>query len=204
MGERQTILGIGGAASTKVPDTINKKIQTAFNAKDLETYLRDIEKYIERREKILAEVYQPVEDEIVSLDENKSADENFSLGDKSFPHEDTLSAVVDGENKSLSGAEEFYFDEGLANSEEKLFDAENIQPATKNIIEVKEEPTIEIKILDSDEKFSLGDKSSSTEEKFSLATGGKNKRLNKNEKFSLGDKSSLPDENESITKEGGD
>ena len=58
MGERQTILGIGGAASTKVPDPINKKIQTSFNAKDLTTYLRDIEKYIERRENILAEIYR--------------------------------------------------------------------------------------------------------------------------------------------------
>ena len=58
MGERQTILGIGGAASSKVPDVINKKILTAFNAKDLKTYLRDVEKYIARRENILAEIYQ--------------------------------------------------------------------------------------------------------------------------------------------------
>ena len=58
MGERQTILGIGGAASTKVPDFANKKIQTAFNAKDLTTYLRDVEKYIARRENILAEIYK--------------------------------------------------------------------------------------------------------------------------------------------------
>ena len=58
MGERQTILGIGGAASTKIPDFANKKIQTAFNAKDLTTYLRDVEKYIARRENILAEIYK--------------------------------------------------------------------------------------------------------------------------------------------------
>ena len=63
MGERQTILGIGGAASTKVPDPVAKKIQTAFNAKDLTTYQRDIEKYIARRDKVLAEVYKPVEAE---------------------------------------------------------------------------------------------------------------------------------------------
>ncbi len=63
MGERQTILGVGGAASTKVPDSINKRIQTAFNAKDLTTYLRDFEKYIARREKILSEIYQPVKTE---------------------------------------------------------------------------------------------------------------------------------------------
>ncbi|MBR0060351.1 MAG: coproporphyrinogen dehydrogenase HemZ, partial [Selenomonadaceae bacterium] len=57
MGERQTILGIGGAASTKVPDPFNKRILTAFNAKDLTTYQRDVDKYIARREKILTAVY---------------------------------------------------------------------------------------------------------------------------------------------------
>lgn len=58
MGERQTILGVGAAASTKVPDPAAKKILTAFNAKDLATYLREIERYIERREEILAQVYE--------------------------------------------------------------------------------------------------------------------------------------------------
>ena len=57
MGERQTILGVGAAASTKVPDFAAKKILTAFNAKDLATYLRELERYIARREKILAQVY---------------------------------------------------------------------------------------------------------------------------------------------------
>lgn len=58
MGERQTIIGVGSAASTKVPDRASKKILTAFNAKDLTTYLRDIDRYIARREKILAQVYE--------------------------------------------------------------------------------------------------------------------------------------------------
>ena len=57
MGERQTIIGVGSAASTKVPDVAAKKILTSFNAKDLPTYLRDIDRYIERREKILAQIY---------------------------------------------------------------------------------------------------------------------------------------------------
>ena len=65
MGERQTILGVGAAASTKVPDPVEKKIQTAFNAKDLATYLRDVEKYIARREEVLAMVYTPVTVEAV-------------------------------------------------------------------------------------------------------------------------------------------
>ena len=57
MGERQTILGVGAAASTKVPDRSAKKILTAFNAKDLTTYLRDIDRYIARREEILSRIY---------------------------------------------------------------------------------------------------------------------------------------------------
>ena len=57
MGERQTILGVGAAASTKVPDNAAWRIRTAFNAKDLKTYIRDLERYIAQREKILAQVY---------------------------------------------------------------------------------------------------------------------------------------------------
>ena len=51
MGERQKIIGVGAAASTKVPD--EHRIRTAFNPKDLQTYLRDVDKYIARREEIL-------------------------------------------------------------------------------------------------------------------------------------------------------
>lgn len=57
MGERQTIIGVGAAASTKVPDHVAWKIWTAFNAKDFKTYLRDVEKYIARRDEILLQVY---------------------------------------------------------------------------------------------------------------------------------------------------
>ena len=62
MDERQTILGVGAAASTKVPDNENMCLQSAFHAKDLATYLRDIDKYIENRAKVLAEIYTPVEE----------------------------------------------------------------------------------------------------------------------------------------------
>lgn len=61
MDEQQTILGVGAAASTKVPDNEAKCLQSTFHAKDLETYLRDVDKYIDNREKTLAIVYQPVE-----------------------------------------------------------------------------------------------------------------------------------------------
>lgn len=59
MGERQIILGIGAAASTKVPDKKNNCLQTSFHAKDLTTYLRDVDIYISNREKVLAEVFEP-------------------------------------------------------------------------------------------------------------------------------------------------
>ncbi|MBR0261903.1 MAG: coproporphyrinogen dehydrogenase HemZ [Selenomonadaceae bacterium] len=54
MGERQIILGTGVAASTKVPDHAAKKIRTAFNAKDLKTYMRDIDRYITRRDLVIS------------------------------------------------------------------------------------------------------------------------------------------------------
>ena len=56
MGERQTILGVGGAATTKITYP-GKRLQTSFNAKDLYTYLNSIDKYINRRELLLKEVY---------------------------------------------------------------------------------------------------------------------------------------------------
>ena len=59
MGERQTILGVGVAASTKVPDRTH--LHTAFNAKDLTTYMRELDRYIAKREAALAAVYTPVD-----------------------------------------------------------------------------------------------------------------------------------------------
>ncbi len=61
IGERQTILGVGSAASTKVPDQKEVFLHTAFNAKDLITYMRDVDRYIAGREAALAAVYQPVD-----------------------------------------------------------------------------------------------------------------------------------------------
>ena len=56
MGERQTILGVGGAATSKITYP-GKRLQTSFNAKDLYTYLNSIDKYIERRAMLLKEAY---------------------------------------------------------------------------------------------------------------------------------------------------
>lgn len=56
MGERQTILGMGGAATSKIAYP-GKRLQTSFNAKDLHTYLNSIDKYIDRRAILLEEAY---------------------------------------------------------------------------------------------------------------------------------------------------
>ena len=57
MEEHQTILGMGGAATTKVVDFRAGRLKSTFHAKDLITYLRDIEYYIEKRDALLEEVY---------------------------------------------------------------------------------------------------------------------------------------------------
>lgn len=57
MDERQTIIGIGGAATTKVVDFENNCLKSSFNAKDLITYVRDIDYYIEKRSNLLKEIY---------------------------------------------------------------------------------------------------------------------------------------------------
>lgn len=57
MEERQTILGVGSAAVTKVADKNFGGLRSAFNAKDLTTYLRDIDMYIDKRARLLRGVY---------------------------------------------------------------------------------------------------------------------------------------------------
>ena len=52
-----TILGIGGAATTKVVDFRRQRMKSSFNAKDLVTYLRDVDVYIEKRRQLLEEAY---------------------------------------------------------------------------------------------------------------------------------------------------
>ena len=56
MDERQTIIGIGGAATTKVVDFKHNCLKSSFNAKDLITYVRDIDYYIGKRSALLSEV----------------------------------------------------------------------------------------------------------------------------------------------------
>lgn len=57
MEEQQTILGIGAAATSKVIDFRHSRLKSAFNAKDLLTYERDADIYIEKRRALLEEIY---------------------------------------------------------------------------------------------------------------------------------------------------
>jgi len=57
MEEHQTIIGIGGAATTKVVHPVTQRLQTSFNAKDLTTYLNCVDKYIEKRSALLDEAF---------------------------------------------------------------------------------------------------------------------------------------------------
>lgn len=57
MEEHQTIIGIGGAAVSKVVDFRAHRLRSAFNAKDLITYLRDIDIYTAKRRKLLNDTY---------------------------------------------------------------------------------------------------------------------------------------------------
>ena len=58
MEERQSIIGIGGAATTKVLGVRSGRMHSAFHAKDLVTYLRDIDIYIEKRRALLRAEYE--------------------------------------------------------------------------------------------------------------------------------------------------
>ena len=58
MEEQQTIIGIGGAATTKVIGVRGDRMRSVFNAKDLTTYLRDIDIYIEKRRALLRGEYE--------------------------------------------------------------------------------------------------------------------------------------------------
>ena len=58
MEERQTIIGIGGAAATKVLGIRGDRMRSAFHAKDLVTYLRDIDIYTTKRRALLRAEYE--------------------------------------------------------------------------------------------------------------------------------------------------
>lgn len=57
MEEHQTILGIGGAATSKIVNPKTLRLKTSFNAKDLAVYLDRVDTYIEKRDMLLKEAY---------------------------------------------------------------------------------------------------------------------------------------------------
>ena len=58
MSEKQTILGIGGNASTKIVAPSGSYLKTLFNPKDLKTYLQSVNDYSMRRISFMEEVYE--------------------------------------------------------------------------------------------------------------------------------------------------
>lgn len=57
MEERQTILGVGPAATTKAVSPDGGPLAAAFHAKDLTTYLQHADRYIEKRTRLLEGVF---------------------------------------------------------------------------------------------------------------------------------------------------
>lgn len=55
--ERQTILGMGPAAATKAVNTNNWHLDSFYNPKDLQTYIKNLETYLARRRKILSKLF---------------------------------------------------------------------------------------------------------------------------------------------------
>ena len=153
MDERQTILGVGAAASTKVPDNENMRLQSTFHAKDLITYLRDVDKYIENREKILAEIYGPAEetaaavvkenssaeDNTATVEENSSAEETAATVEENSPAEENASAVEENSSAEENAATV----KENSSAEETAAAVEENSPAEEIASAVKENPTAE-------------------------------------------------------------
>lgn len=57
MGERQTILGVGCGATSKIVETQGTRLKASFQPKDLLVYMRDIDAHIQKRAALLQEVY---------------------------------------------------------------------------------------------------------------------------------------------------
>jgi oxygen-independent coproporphyrinogen III oxidase len=62
MEERQTIIGIGLAAATKVVNTCTMQLARCYNPKDLATYIRDVGKHCELRKGLLAKLFADEEE----------------------------------------------------------------------------------------------------------------------------------------------
>ncbi|MDR1701339.1 MAG: coproporphyrinogen dehydrogenase HemZ [Sporomusaceae bacterium] len=56
--ERQTVIGIGPSAATKVVDPNDKSLVSCYNPKDIPTYLKNLPQFLQRRETLLAKLYK--------------------------------------------------------------------------------------------------------------------------------------------------
>lgn len=63
MEERQTIIGIGPAAGTKAVNTLNWTLKSCYNAKDLTSYINNLDKYVGMRNRLLAALFADNEEE---------------------------------------------------------------------------------------------------------------------------------------------
>lgn len=57
MEEKQTIIGVGGAATSKIVNPKTQRMEASFNPKDLKTYLEKIDYYIEKRRNLIDMAY---------------------------------------------------------------------------------------------------------------------------------------------------
>lgn len=57
MGERQTIIGIGGAATSKIIDHKRGLLTPSFNPKEVTVYIEKVDDYIKKRDRLLAASY---------------------------------------------------------------------------------------------------------------------------------------------------
>jgi oxygen-independent coproporphyrinogen-3 oxidase len=57
MEERQTIIGIGPAAGTKAVSPKNWRLQSSYNAKDVVSYIKNIDIYLNERDILLSRLY---------------------------------------------------------------------------------------------------------------------------------------------------
>ena len=53
IGERQTVIGIGPAACTKVVNPTNWRLNSSYHPKDVATYVKSLQTYLNRRERLL-------------------------------------------------------------------------------------------------------------------------------------------------------
>ncbi|MDD4599791.1 Oxygen-independent coproporphyrinogen-III oxidase-like protein HemZ [bioreactor metagenome] len=63
MEERQTIIGIGPAAATKAVNVSNWRLKSCYNAKDLLSYIHNVDVYTGRRDQLLAALFARNEEE---------------------------------------------------------------------------------------------------------------------------------------------